>query len=152
MEIKDALKASYLADGCSDAFLEKIEAIAEVKHFSPGDVIVREEDPNHDLMLLVSGDAEVFSVAEEWLGSIQAGMPFGEIAFLDGKPRSGTVIAKTECEVLVLPEDPLRNVLRNDHENALRALLNLSRVLCHRIRRATKQIAALQALEEASRG
>ncbi len=152
MEIKEALRASYLAEGLSDAFLEKIGEIAEMRQFSAGEVIVREEDPNHDLMLLVTGDAEVFSVAEEWLGSIQAGMPFGEIAFLDGKPRSGTVLAKTNCEVLVLPEDPLRQVLRNDHENALRALLNLSRVLCHRIRRATKQIAALQALDEASRG
>jgi CRP-like cAMP-binding protein len=77
-------------------------------------------------------------------------MPFGEVAFLDGKRRSGSVVAVQDCTVVQIPEPPLRDLLRNEPEMAVRALLNLSQILCDRLRKANQQIAALNAIEEAT--
>jgi hypothetical protein len=49
-----------------------------------------------------------------------------------------------------IPEQPLRDLLRSEPEMAVRALMNLSQILCDRLRKANQQIAALNAIEEAT--
>jgi CRP-like cAMP-binding protein len=77
-------------------------------------------------------------------------MPFGEVAFLDGKRRSGSVVAVADCTVVQIPEQALRDLLRAEPAMAVRALMNLSQILCDRLRKANQQIAALNAIEEAT--
>ena len=79
---------------------------------------------------------------------IRPNMPFGEVSFLDRKRRSSTVVAHVDCRVLIIPEEPLRDLLRAEPEMAVKALVNLSSLLCDRLRKANQQIAALNAIEE----
>ena len=148
MDVKNIIASSYLAEGFSDEFIEKVATISEVRNFHNGEYIVHEDDESADLMILAEGTAEIVRITGDTIAYIKPGMPFGEVSFLDRKRRSSSVVAKDECKVLNIPEEPLRALLRAEPEMAVRALINLSSLLCERLRKANQQIAALNAIEE----
>lgn len=148
MDLRSSIANSYLAYGFTSDFIDELVKIAIVREFAPGAFLTRESEETHDLMILTRGDAEIRSITDEVIGYLRAGMPFGEVAFIDQKPRSSSVVSTSDATVVVLPEAPLRELMNADKDMAIRALLNLSRVLCQRLRRANQQIAALQAIEE----
>ena len=109
---------------------------------------MREDDPSAHLMILAEGTAEILTVTGDPIAYIKPNMPFGEVSFLDRRRRSSSVVAHTDCKVLTMNEEPLRELLKNEPEMAVRALVNLSILLCDRLRKANQQIAALNAIEE----
>lgn len=148
MDLNQIISSSYLAAGFTPEFTAKVAAISEFREYAEGEFIVQEEDSTADLMILADGIAHILTMAGDVIGIIRPNMPFGEVAFLDRKRRSSTVIARSSCKVVFIPEDPLRELLRLEPEMAVRALVNLSSLLCDRLRKANQQIAALNAIEE----
>lgn len=148
MDLKQIIASSYLAKGFSDEFTAKIAEISEIRSFGEGEYIVREDDPSAHLMILAEGTAEILTVTGDPIAYIKPNMPFGEVSFLDRRRRSSSVVAHTDCKVLTMREEPLRELLRVEPEMAVRALVNLSTLLCDRLRKANQQIAALNAIEE----
>jgi CRP-like cAMP-binding protein len=148
MDLKSIIASSYLAQGFTDEFTSQIAEISTIKHFAPGEFIVKEDDPTADLMIMAEGRAEILTVTGDAIAYIKPNMPFGEVSFLDRKRRSSSVVAQNECKVLIMAEEPLRELLRAEPEMAVRALVNLSSLLCDRLRKANQQIAALNAIEE----
>ena len=148
MDLKSIIASSYLAEGFTEDFIAKIAAMSSIKNYRSGEYIVREDDSTADLMILAEGKAEILTVTGDAIAYIKPNMPFGEVSFLDRKRRSSSVVALSECKVLIIPEDPLRELLRAEPEMAVRALVNLSSLLCDRLRKANQQIAALNAIEE----
>jgi CRP-like cAMP-binding protein len=150
MDVRRIIAESYLAAGFSEEFNIKLAGISTLMHFKSGEYMMRDDDDSRDLMILAEGKAEVRTQAEDVIGYLKSPMPFGEVAFLDGKRRSGSVVAVQDCTVVQIPEHALRDLLRTEPEMAVRALLNLSQILCDRLRKANQQIAALNAIEEAT--
>ena len=70
---------------------------------------------------------------------IGAGDTFGEIGFLTDSPRTASVVAKTDCEVLVLSGDFLEHFIAHEPTISSKVLLNLSRELAGRCAVATEQ-------------
>jgi CRP/FNR family transcriptional regulator, cyclic AMP receptor protein len=77
------------------------------------------------------------------LGDLHAGELFGEIAMLDGKPRSANATALTKCELLILER---RNVIPFLERHPA-ACLQLMELLCARIRRSDERMADLAFFE-----
>jgi CRP-like cAMP-binding protein len=148
MNVQDAIRESYLAQGFSDEQLGQLFAIAEMRSYEDGEPILRQFDEAQDLLILASGRANILTVIGEPIGVVKPGMPLGEISFLDNKPRSVSVVSSGPSEAVVLPAAPLRQILQDRPDIALRALLNISRVLCARLRAANNNIAALLAIDE----
>lgn len=148
MDLKSAIRGSYIAQGLSDEQLEKLYAIAEVRRFADGEPLLEQFEGSRDLFVVIEGEAEILSIMGESIGRVKAGMPIGEISFIDGKPRSVSVVSIGECEAVVLPADALWEVLETNQDLAARAFLNISRVLCARLRSANKNLAALMAIDE----
>ena len=71
------------------------------------------------------------------LADLPAGELFGEIAMLDGKPRSANATALTKCELLVLER---QHVIPFLQENPA-VCLKLMEMLCARIRRSDERMA-----------
>jgi len=149
VDLKEAIRSSYLAQGMTEPQLESLYAIAQWRSFEAGEEILRQFDDSRDMMVLASGIAHILTVVGEPIGFIKPGMPLGEISFLDGKTRSGTVVAKEPCNVVVFAADQLLELLNASPEMSARFLWNLSRVLCARLRIANQNLAALMALDEA---
>jgi CRP-like cAMP-binding protein len=143
MDLGDIISKSYLANGLSKEFCDKIANVSELKIFVDGGVIVHAEDDAQDLMIMASGTAIVQNEVGDQVGKIGPGKPFGEVAFLDRLRRSSTVYAEGECSVVVIAAQPLRALLEAEPDQAAKALYNLARVLCERLRRANQEIAFL---------
>ena len=67
---------------------------------------------------------------------INAGEIFGEIALLDGRPRTADALAFTDCILMVLERRDFLPLLREQPEIAVKLL----EILCARIRRTTEQV------------
>lgn len=148
MNVQDAIRDSYLAQGLTEEQLQTLYSIARLQTFSDGEPIVRQFDESKDLLILASGRANILTVIGEPIGVIKPGMPVGEMSFLDDKPRSVSVVSSGISEVVILAAEPLRKILEAHQDIASRTYLNISRVLCARLRAANNNIAALMAIDE----
>lgn len=136
-----ALRQVSLLSALSLERLQAVERIAREAEYLKGEVIVREGEPGDELYLLVEGAVDVVRHAgtarEERLNALGAGSHFGEMAILDGAPRSATVVAASDARVLVLAGARLRELV---HEMPGLAF-DLLRVLAERLRRAEERAA-----------
>jgi CRP-like cAMP-binding protein len=148
MSLEEAIRLSYLAQGFGPEQLEALFAVAEWRTYQDGDVILRQFDESRDLYILANGRAHIITVVGEPIGVVKPGMPIGEISFLDGRPRSVSVISVGPSEAVRLPFEPSSAILREHPEIELQLLRNISRVLCARLRSANNNIAALMAIDE----
>ncbi len=94
--------------------VDELTANLETQGYRDGEVIVRQGAPADKFFIIVSGDVEVLrsdSEGERTVGSLKAGQFFGEIAILRDSPRTATVRAKGDVEVLAMHRDTFRDLV-----------------------------------------
>lgn len=84
--------------------LFETKSLSERRNLEPGEKLVEEGEPGHELYLLIDG-VLVAEVDGEEVAEIGPGMILGERAFLEGGNRTATLIARTRCRVGVIPAD-----------------------------------------------
>lgn len=105
----------------------------ERRSYKAGEVIFRAGDPGEELFVIRDGTVgiEVKGVIVEHLGSSDI---FGEMALVEAKPRSATVIAETDCVVVPISEKQFLTMV----EYAPSFSLAVIRTLAHRLREANE--------------
>lgn len=91
-----------------------IKLILIKKHFDTGDVLFREGDAGDEAYLIRSGYVSIVKVEGEKhveLAMRGPGEIIGEMALIDDKPRSATVLAKEPVEVEVLSRTALKRMM-----------------------------------------
>jgi CRP-like cAMP-binding protein len=81
------------------------------------------------------------------LNIVRPGEVFGEIALLDGRPRSADAVTMTDCDVLVLDRREFIPFIKAHPDVALK----LIEVLCARLRRTSEQVEDMLFLDLAAR-
>jgi CRP/FNR family transcriptional regulator, cyclic AMP receptor protein len=113
---------------------ERLVDCATERKFRKGEPLLERGHPGSNMMILVSGRARVTATSAEGkevtLTILEAGMTLGELALLDGKPRSADVVAMDACLVLLLERRDFLPLLTQNPDLALR----LMGVLCDRLR------------------
>jgi CRP/FNR family cyclic AMP-dependent transcriptional regulator len=103
-----------------------VRSRATVRRFEPGTVIIREGDLSRWVIVLTSGRVKVAATAPGGRQAVLAmrgpGDIVGEMAAVDGTPRSATVIAVDRITALWLPFDGFLQLLR-EHPAISEALL-----------------------------
>jgi CRP/FNR family transcriptional regulator, cyclic AMP receptor protein len=99
---------------------------------------VRAGDDDRALYLVLSGRLEALVGGSP---SIDPGSVFGELAFLDGLPRSATVRAVEDGEALRLSFDAFEVLAARHPELGRAILLDLGRIAALRLRRLTEPTA-----------
>jgi N-acyl-L-homoserine lactone synthetase len=135
----DPLHAVSLFQGLAREAVERFLASATVISASAGDRIVREGERDDTVYVILKGLAEIVrEPGERPIRMLGAGDLFGEVGFLTATPRTASVVARTACEVLVLPnKSQLQKLLDSDPPVAARLLLNVSRILAARLAQTT---------------
>lgn len=92
-------------------------------------VLFEEGQPGRDMFIVVRGEIELrrqVGDAERVLAVLPAGEFFGEMAILNGRPRSATAVARTDTRVFVIDATTFEAMLRARPEIALRIIRSLS--------------------------
>jgi CRP/FNR family cyclic AMP-dependent transcriptional regulator len=104
------------------------------------EVIFRKGDPGLGLIGVIFGSIKISAPSREGkdivLNIIREGEVFGEIALLDGHPRTADATAMADCEFVVIERREFLPFLRSRPDAALK-LLN---ILCARLRRTSEQV------------
>ena len=115
-------------------------ARAHIRNFAAGDTIFLMGSLHDSMMAIINGEVKISMASpdgkEVVLAILRAGEVFGEIAMLDGKPRSADVKALTDCSLAVLGR---RDVLAALGGNQA-AWLGLIEVLCSRLRQTDEHL------------
>jgi len=112
------LKSVPLFAACDEKQLAFIATQVDEVDFDSGRDLCREGSSGGEFFVILSGTAEVRRQGRH-LGELRAGDFFGEIALLDGGPRTATVTAVSAMKCLVLSRGQFHNVIR---QNALIAV------------------------------
>ena len=112
------LKTVPLFADCDDRQLDFIATQVDEVDFVAGRDLCREGAGGGEFFVILAGTAEVRRQGKH-LGELGPGDFFGEIALLDGGPRTATVTALSDMKCLVLSRGQFHNVIR---QNALIAV------------------------------
>jgi CRP-like cAMP-binding protein len=107
--------------GCSPEDIEDIAELAHLLTFDDGAVIVPEGEEGLGFYLMLSGEATVVQDGRE-INRVAAGEFFGEIALLEGTPRTASVIAIGRTVCLGILRSDFRPLLVRQPRIALRIL------------------------------
>jgi CRP/FNR family transcriptional regulator, cyclic AMP receptor protein len=120
--------------------IEQIASYMTRRKVPRGKRIFAKGDPGNSLMGVLSGmvriSAESAAGKEVVLNVIRPGEIFGEIALLDGHPRTADAVAMTDCELMVIDRREFIAFLRNEPNVALKII----EILCSRLRWTSAQV------------
>lgn len=134
--------------------LSQIVHIMQVQHTRAGKVLFYENAPGAAWYVVYEGEVEVLKGDEE---TVVEGTPeriallgpkscFGEMAILDGSPRSATVRSHTDATLFRFPRDAFQGLLSDDNLATYKLVYQMARVLVARQRQTTLRLMSL--LEE----
>lgn len=124
----DQLSRIPLFAGCSDRDLEHLAHAADRIRLPEGTLLTRQGDIGREAFVILAGSAAVDRDGQR-VAEIGPGDVVGELALLDGGPRSATVTATSDIEALVLTRPAFTAVLDEIPTLAHRLLVTLARRL-----------------------
>lgn len=142
-----ALRRITLFAGLSDAALIALAARARVRRYRKGEVLFHRDDPGTSLFLVESGRVKISTFSSEGKEAVFTvhgpGEAFGELALLDGAPRSATATALEPSRLLAVDRASFVAFLREQPDAALVLLSELTA----RVRRLSSQVEDLMFLD-----
>jgi CRP-like cAMP-binding protein len=138
-EKRSVLQNHYLFGKLSPKHIDRLAACIVGKSVRRATTIFAKGDPGSSLFAICKGavKATVPSVDghDAVFNLFGKGDIFGEIALLDGRPRTADAIAITDCELFVIERRDFLPLVREEPEIALK----LIEILCARLRQTTEQ-------------
>lgn len=137
--------------GLPDAVVQRLAAHARQASFSPGQVIFKKGDEGLGLMAVLAGTVKISVQSEREreivLNLIGPNEVFGEIALLDGRPRTADATAMTRCVVMALDRRDFLAVLTSEPVMAVKLL----EVISGRLRQTSQQVEDLSLADLSTR-
>ncbi|MDA8277606.1 MAG: cyclic nucleotide-binding domain-containing protein [Actinomycetota bacterium] len=121
----ERLRSIWLFAECSKKELQLLERACDEASAKAGTIICEEGHFGRDFYMITSGSAKVSKGGNE-VARLEASDHFGELALLDHQPRSATVTAVTDVELLVLPAREFTSVLEEIPTMAIRLLATMA--------------------------
>lgn len=123
--------------------LKVLEQTAQVRRYAKGEEIVHRSEAGDTFFSILDGRVKVILTDDEEkeyiLGVLRPKDFFGELALLDGEPRSATVVALEPTEVLALKRDDFLDQIKKHPEICIKLMVELGR----RLRKANHSIESL---------
>ena len=129
------------------AQLEQLVSYARTRRVAAGTTLFSKGDPGTELFAVSAGTVKISVPApdgrEAMFNLLHPGEIFGEIALLDGRPRTADAMAMTDCELTVIER---RDFLAFVHSEP-NVALQLIALLCERLRIASEHYEELVFLD-----
>jgi CRP-like cAMP-binding protein len=121
----DVLKDIPLFSPLSKRHVRRIANLATPQRFAESSTIVKKGQRGETFFVILDGEATL-SLAKGKTRVLKAGDWFGELALLDGGPRSATIIARTPLLAMRIARRPFIKLVAGDSELALGLLRGMS--------------------------
>jgi CRP/FNR family transcriptional regulator, cyclic AMP receptor protein len=145
--MSDALAAVPLFAGLDADGLASLTRGMRIRRFRRGETIFHLGDPGDALFIVMGGSIKITLPAdsgdEAILATLRPGDFFGELALLDGAPRSATAVAIEATETYILPRERFRELISS--EPIMREALLAT--LAAEVRRLTHHVEELHFLD-----
>jgi len=146
--IIDFLKSIDLFDNLKSREIARLERTLHKRIYKTGEVIFNEGDPGAALYILRSGEVDIViknnSDNPIHLTKLTSGMFFGEIALFDEVPRSATVIASEDSEIIALSKPDFILFSKKEPSIGIKICMKLGAILSARLIATNKQIEKLK--------
>jgi CRP-like cAMP-binding protein len=106
--------------------LDRLARIVTERQFPAGTDIVNEGEVGAGFFLITDGAVEVLSKDRQRLNALKQGDYFGDMALLDGRPRSATIRATEPTTCLVMSRWDFMAEVRQNPDIALELLAEMS--------------------------
>jgi CRP-like cAMP-binding protein len=145
------LASNFLLQHLSRDELRQLAATASLADYSPRSVIFQKGDAGTSMMAVIRGRVKICTHSLEGkelvLNIINRGGVFGEIALLDGEPRTADAVTLEDTNLLVVERSRFLPFLAEHPDVALR----LISMLCKRLRQTSEHLEDTMFLEAPSR-
>lgn len=136
-----SLRRSFLSSGLSESQIAWLAGRTQQRKLSAGDVVFRQGEPGNALYIVEDGEVRITVASQTGqsltLDTVYAAEPFGELALIDGEPRSATAIAVRDTKLLRLERDAFMELIHGER-SALDAVLH---TLAEMVRRMNDKLA-----------
>jgi len=150
-EKRRVLQSHYLFGKLNSKHIDRLVSCIVEKSIARGTIIFARDDPGSSLFAIRNGAVKITvpSVAghDVVFNLMTNGDIFGEIALLDGRPRTADAVAITDCELFVIKRRDFLPLVQEEPQIAVK----LIEVLCARLRQMTQQAESLMFLPFPSR-
>ena len=140
MEQTEKLEDIQVFNDFAEREIEEIFQVAQICRYNPKEVVFDEQSTDTSLYIILRGEFEILGTTKSGekhsFSVIGEGTVFGEMSFLDGQPRSATVQAKSEAEILKITKDDFNRLMETAPDIATKFFQDLARVVSLRLRHA----------------
>jgi serine/threonine protein phosphatase PrpC/CRP-like cAMP-binding protein len=119
--------------------LVRVLNITDVRSFTPGQSVVAEGEDGDELFIVLTGRVRIHS-GETPLTELGAGEHFGEMALVDKAARSASVTASDQSKLLAIRRRDFFDIIRKDHDVAVKLLWSFLGVLTERLRSTSREL------------
>jgi CRP-like cAMP-binding protein len=137
MDLVSLLKSVAVFEGLSDAELERVARLCREARYLKGDVITTQGQPGYEMFIVHEGMVEVHigaGGAARSVVNLGTGQVVGEMALVDGGPRSATVRCVADTLVYVIERDAFERLCDAHHHIGLVVYRNLAADLSFKLR------------------
>ena len=132
----------------SDDELEIFKQFLDLKTFKKGEAIINEGQNDRDLLMLTHGLVSITlhlpnSDRKNRLFTFSSGATIGEMALLDGNPRSADVWADDDSEFYRLTFNGYKKICDDHPQIALKLVTNIGSIISHRLRIRSQELRML---------
>lgn len=138
-EITKLLKQNKLLVDVGEDLINEIAQNLFIETFKPGEIIIHEGERGDKVCLIAKGRVKVVKLTD-LAGKVLIELTdhdfFGEMALIDLHPRSASVVAITDCEILSIPGDYFEKLIHTHPQ----ILINIAKTLSERLRITNEKI------------
>jgi len=128
-----SLAGISLFAGLDENELTELEKACSWRRYTSNEQIIDRQSDSTDVFFVIEGKVRVVNYSlsgrEITLDDIVPGRHFGELAAIDGQPRSASVMALEESLLAALPQERFLDVARRRPEVSYLVMLTLARII-----------------------
>jgi serine/threonine protein phosphatase PrpC/CRP-like cAMP-binding protein len=141
---RDTLARMPLFRPLNDAELRRVLQVTDVVGYADTETVIREGDRGEELFIVLAGSVEVLRDGNR-MTELKPGEHFGEMALIRSQPRSATVRSVGHSELMVIRRSDFFEILRNEHQLAVKLLWQFTGVLAERLADTTRSLGSARA-------
>jgi serine/threonine protein phosphatase PrpC/CRP-like cAMP-binding protein len=123
----------------NDREILRVLQVTDVVTYHDGDTVMNQGERGEELFIVLQGNVDVMR-GDAKLATLSPGEHVGEMALIRSQPRSATVKSSGTSELMVIRRTDFFEILRNEHQLAVKLLWQFLGVLADRLADTSREL------------